>query len=63
MFNQCIASMDFNTSKVTNSSYMFYGCTSIKGQNGTTYNSSYIDCTYARLDTSSTPGYFSSPTG
>ena len=39
---------------------MFYNCTSLVGGAGTTYNSSYTDKTYARIDSSSTPGYFTS---
>ena len=48
----------FNTDKVTSSSNMFKSCTSLIGGNGTVYNSSYIDKTYARIDKSGTPGYF-----
>ena len=54
------ASNKFNTSKVSNSSYMFSNCTSLVGGAGTTYNSSHSDKTYARIDSSSTPGYFTS---
>ena len=54
------ASNKFNTSKVSNSSNMFSSCTSLVGGNGTTFNSSYTDKTYARIDSSSTPGYFTS---
>ena len=40
--------------------YMFYGCTSLVGGNGTKYNSDKIDVTYARLDgLDGKPGYFS----
>ena len=66
MFNCCsklktiYASNKFDTSKVSNFSDMFYNCTSLVGGNGTTYNSSYTDKTYARIDSSSTPGYFTS---
>ena len=65
MFYRCsklktiYASNKFDTSKVSNSSNMFSSCTSLVGGNGTTYNSSYTDKTYARID-SSTPGYFTS---
>ena len=48
----------WNTSNVTSSSSMFTNATNIVGGNGTTYNSSYTDKTYARVDTASTPGYF-----
>ena len=37
---------------------MFGDCTRLKGGNGTAYNSSYTDKTYARIDASGTPGYF-----
>ena len=52
-------SNNFLTEKVTISDYMFDKCTSIVGGNGTIYNGSYTDKTYARIDTISTPGYFS----
>ena len=48
---------NWNTNAVTESSYMFYVCTSLVGQNGTTYNSSYTDKTYARVDIYGQPGY------
>ena len=42
-----------------NSSDMFYGCTSLVGGNETTYNSSYTNITYARIDDpeNGEPGY------
>lgn len=49
---------NFDTSKVTSSSNMFADSPKLVGQNGTTYNSSYTDKTYARIDTAETPGYF-----
>ena len=48
----------WNTSKVTNSDYMFYDCNNLVGGNGTIFNSSKIDKEYARIDTPETPGYF-----
>lgn len=39
---------------------MFKDATNIVGGNGTTYNSSYTDKTYARIDTADTPGYLTS---
>ena len=55
------ASDKFNISQVGNyDASVFYDCTSLVGGAGTTYNSSYIDKTYARIDSSSTPGYFTS---
>ena len=52
------ASNNFTTSAVTNSDRMFSRSSKLVGGNGTKYNSSYEDKTYARIDTSSTPGYF-----
>ena len=37
---------------------MFLGCTSLVGGNGTVYDSNNVDSEYARIDTISTPGYF-----
>ena len=48
----------FVTTNVTSSNYMFIGSSNLVGGNGTKYNSSYIDKTYARIDAASTPGYF-----
>ena len=49
----------FNTNAVTSSTDMFYNTTNLVGGSGTTYNSSYIDKTYARIDGgTSSPGYF-----
>ena len=48
----------FVTNSVTNSDNMFGYATNLVGGNGTAYNSSYVDKTYARIDTASTPGYF-----
>lgn len=40
------------------SSLMFFGCTSIIGEKGTTYNESHTDATYAHIDEGETnPGY------
>lgn len=36
---------------------MFTGATKLVGGNGTVYNSSYIDATYARIDKEAEPGY------
>ena len=53
------ASDMFNTNSATSSSDMFYNTTNLVGGSGTTYNSSYIDKTYARIDGgTSLPGYF-----
>ena len=48
----------FTTENVQTSTNMFKQNYSLIGGEGTKYNSSYIDKTYARIDTASTPGYF-----
>ena len=52
------ASDKFVTDAVTSDTYMFRDNSNLVGGNGTKFNSSYIDKTYARIDTASTPGYF-----
>ena len=48
----------WTVTNVTNSSYMFYDSTSLVGGAGTTYNTSYVDKTYARVDGGRySPGY------
>ena len=66
MFDMCsglktiYASNNFVTSGLNNSlnDQMFKGCTSLKGGNGTMFNSSKIYSNMAQIDTASTPGYF-----
>ena len=41
---------EWNTDAVTSDELMFYGCSNIRGINGTTYDSSKMDKTYARID-------------
>ena len=48
----------WTTKNVTDSSSMFYGATKLVGGNGTVYNSSNVDATYARIDKEGEPGYF-----
>ena len=49
----------WNTTNVEKGHYMFGGCTSLVGGNGTAYNSSYIDYSYAHIDGgTANPGYF-----
>lgn len=43
---------------LTSSSNMFNGCTRIVGGNGTTYDASHIDASYARPDAVGSKGYF-----
>lgn len=64
MFYYCDAlktiyvSNNFNVSNVTNSGNMFFNNNKLVGGNGTVWNSSHVDKEYARIDTASTPGYF-----
>lgn len=54
----------YTSSLGTSSNNMvFTDCTSLVGGNGTTYDSTKTDSTYARIDVSGTPGYFSKPIG
>ena len=49
----------WNTSSVTYSNMMFYACTSLVGGQGTTFDWSHTDATYAHIDGgTSNPGYF-----
>lgn len=45
-------------SSVNDDGMMFRGCSSLVGGNGTQFNSSNINKTYARIDADGTPGYF-----
>jgi len=47
----------WNMGKVITDKEMFDRCYKIVGGNGTTYNSSYTNVTYARIDTEDAPGY------
>ena len=51
-------SNNFITNNVNYSPNMFVEATNLVGGAGTVYNSSHVDKTYARIDTASTPGYF-----
>jgi surface protein len=66
MFNECTdlqtiyVGNTFNTNNVTQSTDMFASCNALAGSQGTTYNSSFVDKTYAHIDGgTSNPGYFS----
>ena len=49
----------FVTSTVTNSDYMFNGCTNLVGGAGTVYDKNHVNGLYARIDGgTSSPGYF-----
>lgn len=47
----------WTTKNVTNSNRMFYNAENLVGGNGTKFNSSNIDATYARIDKEGEPGY------
>lgn len=47
----------WNVEKVTNDKNTFLNCSSLVGGNGTEFDSSMIDKTYACVDTDETPGY------
>ena len=49
---------DWNTSTLTESADMFTGCTALIGGNGTAYDASHVDATYAHPDAEDNPGYF-----
>ena len=49
----------WSTAAVTSSDLMFYRCTSLVGGQGTPYDESHIDASYAHIDGgTSDPGYF-----
>lgn len=48
----------FKTTNVTSDANMFKGATKLVGGNGTKYSADHIDKTYARIDKSGQPGYF-----
>ena len=65
MFSSCTnlrtiyVGSDWSTAAVTSSTNMFNNCTSLVGGQGTTYNASHVDKTYAHIDGGpSNPGYF-----
>ena len=64
MFRGCsnattIIANDWSASVTSGS--MFLDCTSLVGGNGTTYNSSHVDASYAHIDVADNPGYFTAP--
>ena len=65
MFNACTSlrtiyvGNDWSTAAVTSSTDMFLNCSSLVGGQGTTYDASHVDKTYAHIDGGpSNPGYF-----
>ena len=58
--NSIYVSSSWSSATVTESENMFSGCSKLEGNNGTVYNESHTDGTYAHLDGGeSNPGYFS----
>ena len=49
---------DWKSSSAVSSSFMFTGCTSLVGGNGTVYNPSEVNRSYAHPDKVGNPGYF-----
>lgn len=63
MFGACnkkiYVSKSFPLNSISSSQNMFYGCVSLIGGAGTTYDLTFIDATAARIDGGSeNPGYF-----
>ena len=65
MFEECgnlasiYAGSGWNTSSLTSSQDMFYGCSNLVGGRGTKYDESHIDHNYAHIDGgTANPGYF-----
>lgn len=56
--NTIYASTLWNSSNITSSDSMFKSNSKLIGGVGTKYDANYTDKTYARIDTASTPGYF-----
>lgn len=52
------ASENFTVEKVTKGSNMFINDTNLVGGNNTVYDQSHVDVSYARIGSSSAPGYF-----
>jgi surface protein len=51
-------SNEWSTENVTDSNYMFSGCEKLIGEQGTTFDDSHTDCTYAHIDGGmDAPGY------
>lgn len=57
-----IVSDKFTIKSYCDSKEMFNDCTSLVGGNGTVYDASHIDASYAHIDTADNPGYFTSIT-
>ena len=68
MFSNCAslktiyAAAGADWSGISSGTSMFLSCTSLKGGNNTAFSSGHTDKTYARIDTTDTPGYFTTTT-
>ena len=64
MFNACnelrtiYIGSGWSIKNVLSSKSMFYNCYNLVGGNGTVYDSNRTDATYARVDATGIPGYF-----
>ena len=64
LFNNCTnlttiyAGSNWSTAGITNSESLFSNCTKLVGGNGTAYNAENISTSYAKVDASGAPGYF-----
>lgn len=58
--NTIYAKNSFGANSLSVNTLMFFGCTSLVGGNGTTYNASNVDGRYAIID-GQMPGYFTAP--
>ena len=69
MFSGCTslktiyASDKWSTANVSYSDNMFSKCVNLKGGNGTSYSSSHVNGTYARIDRNGQPGYLTGEGG
>ena len=54
--------LTWNTAAVTSSDKMFYDCTKLEGAQGTAYDASHVDASYAHIDGGpGNPGYLTDP--
>ena len=64
MFSACVALItiyvgdSWKTTSVVDGNNMFWNCPKLVGGQGTTYNSEHADYSYAHIDVSGNPGYF-----
>ena len=68
MFDYCsnletIYANTWSTANLLDGRWMFDGCTALVGGNGTRYDETHTDYTYARIDREGNPGYFTEKEG